>query len=43
LEYIELAEASNFVLLESVKSNAILLIAGYVGEVRLIDNLLLSE
>jgi len=43
LEYIELAEASNFVLLENVKSNAILLIAGYVGEVRLIDNLLLSE
>jgi pantoate--beta-alanine ligase len=43
LEYLELADASNFVLLESVTSNAILLIAGYVGEVRLIDNLLLNE
>jgi pantoate--beta-alanine ligase len=43
LEYIELADTSNFVLLESVTSNAILLIAGYVGEVRLIDNLVLNE
>jgi pantoate--beta-alanine ligase len=43
LEYIELADASNFVPLESVTSNAILLIAGYVGELRLIDNLLLNE
>jgi pantoate--beta-alanine ligase len=42
-EYLELADTSNFVLLESVTSNAILLIAGYVGEVRLIDNLLLNE
>lgn len=43
LEYIELADTSNFALHESVTSNAILLIAGYVGEVRLIDNLLLNE
>jgi pantoate--beta-alanine ligase len=43
LEYLELADTSNFVLMASVTSNAILLIAGYVGEVRLIDNLLLNE
>lgn len=43
LEYLELADTSNFVLQEGVTSNAILLIAGYVGEVRLIDNLLLNE
>ncbi len=42
LEYLELAETSNFIIQESVTSNAILLIAGYVGEVRLIDNLLLK-
>lgn len=43
LEYLELAEESNLTLLENVsdKNKAILLIAGYVGEVRLIDNLLL--
>jgi len=43
LEYLELADITNFVLTESVTSHAILLIAGYVGEVRLIDNLLLNE
>jgi pantoate--beta-alanine ligase len=43
LEYLELADAENFVLTENVNGNAILLIAGYVGEVRLIDNLLLNE
>lgn len=43
LEYLELADASNFELLENVTTHAILLIAGYVGEVRLIDNLLLNE
>lgn len=43
LEYLELAEASNFTLIEHVTSNAVLLIAGYVDEVRLIDNLLLRE
>jgi len=43
LEYLELADVSNLSLKENVsdKSQAILLIAGYVGEVRLIDNLLL--
>jgi pantoate--beta-alanine ligase len=43
LEYLELADESNLTLLENVsdKNNAILLIAGYVGEVRLIDNILL--
>jgi pantoate--beta-alanine ligase len=43
LEYLELADASNFVITENVTSTAILLIAGYVGDVRLIDNLLLNE
>lgn len=43
LEYLELADESNLTLLENVsgKNKAILLIAGYVGEVRLIDNLFL--
>ncbi|MEQ1585346.1 MAG: pantoate--beta-alanine ligase [Cyclobacteriaceae bacterium] len=43
LEYLELADKSNLTVLENVsgKSKAILLIAGYVGEVRLIDNILL--
>jgi len=43
LEYLELTDTLNFVQRESVTSKAILLIAGYVGEVRLIDNLLLNE
>jgi pantoate--beta-alanine ligase len=43
LEYLELTDASNFVQTESVTGEAILLIAGYVGEVRLIDNLLLKN
>jgi len=45
LEYLELADVSNLSLKENVsdKSQAILLIAGYVGEVRLIDNLLLQN
>lgn len=42
LEYLELADKTNFVIQESVTSNAVLLIAGYVGEVRLIDNLLIE-
>ena len=43
LEYLELADVSNLSPQENVsdKINPILLIAGYVGEVRLIDNLLL--
>ena len=43
LEYLELADTANFVLTENVTGSAILLIAGFVGEVRLIDNLLVSE
>jgi pantoate--beta-alanine ligase len=43
LEYLELADAANFVVIENVTGNAVLLIAGYVGEVRLIDNLLVNE
>lgn len=42
LEYLELAETSNLALLEKTTGNAILLIAGCVGEVRLIDNLLVD-
>jgi pantoate--beta-alanine ligase len=43
LEYFELASTENLKSLESVTDRAILLIAAYVGEVRLIDNLLLNE
>jgi len=43
LEYFELASIENLKALESVTDKAILLIAAYVGEVRLIDNLLLNE
>jgi pantoate--beta-alanine ligase len=43
LEYLELADASNFVIMENVNSTAIILIAGYVGDVRLIDNLFLTN
>jgi len=43
LDYFELANAENLKALESVTDKAILLIAAYVGEVRLIDNLLLNE
>lgn len=43
LEYLELADTANLMPLENVSPKAILLIAGYVGEVRLIDNLLLAE
>lgn len=42
LEYIELADTENLNPTETVSSKSILLIAGYVGEVRLIDNLLLG-
>ncbi len=42
LEYFELADTLNLNSLESVSDKAILLVAGYVGEVRLIDNLLLE-
>jgi len=45
LEYLELADASNLKLINHVteSSRPILCIAGYVGEVRLIDNMFVSE
>jgi len=46
LEYFELVDSSNLMSLKNVADKvdkAILLIAGYVGEVRLIDNLLITE
>jgi pantoate--beta-alanine ligase len=42
LEYLELANAKNLKLTENVTGETVLLIAGYVGEVRLIDNILLK-
>lgn len=45
LEYFDLCEAENLKSLKSVDANtkAVLLIAAYVGEVRLIDNMLIHE
>ncbi len=43
LDYFELADSENLNLLETVTGKSVLLIAGFVGEVRLIDNLLLNE
>jgi pantoate--beta-alanine ligase len=45
LEYFELCEAENLKSLNSVDANtkAVLLVAAYVGEVRLIDNMLIHE
>ncbi|MBX2915376.1 MAG: pantoate--beta-alanine ligase [Cyclobacteriaceae bacterium] len=43
LEYLALADTANLSLLKNVTTQSILLIAGYVGEVRLIDNLILTE
>jgi len=43
LEYLELANESDLSLLETVSDKAILLIAGYIGEVRLIDNLMIFD
>jgi pantoate--beta-alanine ligase len=43
LDYFELADSENLNLLETVTSKSVLLIAGFVGEVRLIDNLLINE
>lgn len=43
LEYFEMANSENLKALESVTDKAILLIAGFVGEIRLIDNLLVNE
>lgn len=42
LEYLELVDSTNLLPLENVGDKSILLIAAYVGEVRLIDNLLLT-
>ncbi len=44
LEYFELADRENLILLDRVKSanQSIVLIAGYVGEVRLIDNMIIG-
>lgn len=42
LDYFELANAENLKATESVTDKTILLIAGFVGEIRLIDNLLLN-
>jgi pantoate--beta-alanine ligase len=43
LEYFAVADTKNLILLESVKDSdrAIMLVAGFVGEVRLIDNMIL--
>lgn len=45
LEYFEVADKKNLITLENVKAadQTILCIAGYVGDVRLIDNMLLEE
>jgi pantoate--beta-alanine ligase len=43
LEYFELADAENLNLTERVTDTSILLVAGFVGEIRLIDNLLLND
>lgn len=45
LEYFEIANAENLTLVESVGNsiNCIMLIAGFVGEVRLIDNMFVSK
>jgi pantoate--beta-alanine ligase len=45
LEYFEVADSKNLNLLESVKdtkNQPVMCIAGYVGDVRLIDNMLLN-
>ncbi|MCW5912124.1 MAG: pantoate--beta-alanine ligase [Cyclobacteriaceae bacterium] len=43
LEYFALADKENLKLAESVTGQSILLIAGYVGEIRLIDNLVVGD
>ncbi len=43
LDYFELADSENLNLVETVTDKSVLLIAGFVGEVRLIDNLLLAK
>ncbi|MBN8575983.1 MAG: pantoate--beta-alanine ligase [Cytophagales bacterium] len=43
LEYLALADSTNLSLTKNVTEQSILLIAGYAGEVRLIDNLMLTD
>lgn len=43
LEYLEMASVTNLKLLNRVSKDSVLLIAGYVGEIRLIDNLLMDQ
>ncbi|MBX2897331.1 MAG: pantoate--beta-alanine ligase [Cyclobacteriaceae bacterium] len=43
LEYLALADTTNLSPLKNVTTQSVLLIAGYVGEVRLIDNLIIAE
>lgn len=43
LEYLALADSTNLSLIKSVTPQSILLIAGYAGEVRLIDNLMMND
>jgi pantoate--beta-alanine ligase len=43
LEYFEMADATSLAIQENPSPNTILLIAGYVGEVRLIDNVMINE
>ncbi len=43
LDYFELADSENLNLMETVTDQSVLLIAGFVGEVRLIDNLLMNK
>jgi pantothenate synthetase len=42
LEYIEWVDTKNLKPVQNVLDGSVLLIAGYIGEVRLIDNLLLE-
>jgi pantoate--beta-alanine ligase len=45
LDYFEVADCENLILLESVKEpdQSIMLIAGFVGDVRLIDNMMVEQ
>jgi len=45
LDYVELADQENLILLDNVKNatSSIVLMAGFVGEVRLIDNMLVGQ
>ena len=44
LDYFEVADSENLILLESVitPGQSVMLIAGFVGEVRLIDNMMVE-